>query len=130
MPVLEKGRRFGAVTEASEGDVGYSRKQAEKENPIAAKALAEVRCIVRELLAGQEVAVYLFGSWARGEATPCSDIDLAVESRTPLPPGLLAQLRERLEESRVPYRIEVVDLREAGPAFRQRVLEEGIAWSV
>lgn len=110
--------------------MGYSRKQAEKENPIAARALAEVRCIVREMLEGQEIAVYLFGSWARGEATPCSDIDLAVESRTPLPPGLLAQLRERLEESRVPYRIEVVDLREADPAFRQRVLEEGIAWSV
>ena len=108
----------------------YRRRQAEKENPIAARALTEVQSIVREILGGQEVAVYLFGSWARRESTPCSDIDLAVESRTPLPPGLLARLRERLEESHVPYRIEVVDLRGTDPAFRRRVLEEGIAWSV
>lgn len=96
---------------------------------MVARALAEVRRIVREVLGGTEVTVYLFGSWARGEATPCSDIDLAVESRIPLPPGLLARLRERLEESHVPYRIEVVDLREADPIFRRRVLEEGIPWS-
>ena len=78
---------------------------------------------------GKEVAVYLFGSWARGEATPCSDIDLAVESRTPLPSGLLARLRERLEESHVPYQVDVVDLRKADGAFRRRVLAEGIPWS-
>ena len=96
---------------------------------MAIRAFAEVRRIVREVLGDTEVTVYLFGSWARGEATPGSDIDLAVESRTPLPPGLLARLRERLEESHVPYRIEVVDLREADPIFRRRVLEEGISWS-
>ncbi len=45
--------------------------------------------------AGEGVNVYLFGSWARGEATRVSDIDLAIESETPLPPGTLARLRER-----------------------------------
>jgi uncharacterized protein len=96
---------------------------------MAVRALAEVRRIVREVLGNKEVTVYLFGSWARGEATPCSDIDLAVESRTPLPAGLLARLREQLEESHVPYRIEVVDLGDADPVFRRRIREEGISWS-
>lgn len=91
--------------------------------------LAEVRRIANEALAAEEVTVYLFGSWARGEATSRSDIDLAVESRTPLPPGTLARLRERLEESHIPYRVDVVDLRKTDAVFRQRVLKEGIVWS-
>jgi len=35
-----------------------------------------------------------------------------------------------LEESTIPYRVEVVDLTEASPAFRERVRREGIAWTV
>ncbi len=106
---------------------GYS--SARIRNPIAARALAEVRRIVNEMLKEKGVSVYLFGSWARGEATHCSDIDLAIESSSPLSPGVLAHLRERLEESHVPYRVDVVDLQKADPAFRQRVLEEGISWN-
>lgn len=100
-----------------------------QDNLTAAKALEEVRRILREVLGRQDVAVYLFGSWARGEATPRSDIDLAIEPRGPLPPGTLARLRERLEDSHVPYRVDVVDLRGTDPAFRRRILEEGVPWS-
>lgn len=100
-----------------------------RNNVTTVKALDDIRRILREVVGGREVAVYLFGSWARGEATPISDIDLAIEAPTPLPPGTLARLRERLEESSVPYRVEVVDLKDADPAFRQRVLEEGLLWS-
>ena len=100
-----------------------------KDNPVAVRALAEVRRIARETLTGKEVMVYLFGSWARGEATLCSDIDLAIESPTPLPRGLLARLREQLEESHVPYRVDVVNLQKTDAGFRRRVLAEGILWS-
>jgi len=95
---------------------------------ISAKILDEVRHIVLEVL-GEQAVVYLFGSCARGEASSISDIDLAVEALNPLPPGLLADLRERLEESHVPYRVEVVDLSKADPHFRERVLKEGVRWN-
>lgn len=95
----------------------------------AERALREVRQIIRDALGESDVTIYLFGSWARGAATPLSDIDVAVEPHRPLPRGALARARERLEESCVPYRVEVVDLSEADPAFRQRVLEEGVRWS-
>ena len=106
-----------------------NRRQASKEPTAATKALEEVRRIVMDVVGGGKAAVYLFGSWARGEATPLSDIDVAIEPHTALPPGTLARLRERLEESHVPYRVDVVDLRRATPVFRRRVLEEGIQWS-
>jgi predicted nucleotidyltransferase len=101
----------------------------QRDHPTAVNALGEVRRIVREVLGGQEVSVYLFGSWARRDATSQSDIDLAIDAHSPLPPGMLALLRERLEESHVPYRVEVVELSGINPKFRHRILAEGVRWN-
>ena len=92
-------------------------------------AIEEARRILLDELRGSEVAVYLYGSCARGDSSEFSDIDVAVESAAPLPRGTLAKLRERLEESRIPYRVEVIDLNAVEPSLRRRVLEEGIRWS-
>ncbi len=73
--------------------------------------------------------VLLFGSWASGTSHAGSDIDVAVLSDLPLPTGWLAELRERIEESHVPYRVDLVDLSETSPEFRQRVLLEATPWS-
>jgi len=95
-----------------------------------AAVLDRVRSIVLERLAGRPARVYLFGSWATRTRRRSSDIDVAIEASAPLPTGMLAGLREALEESTIPYRVEVVDLTEASPAFRERVRREGIAWTV
>lgn len=90
--------------------------------------LAEVRRIVLEGLRGHRARVYLFGSRARGEARRASDIDVAILPLNPLPPGLLSSIRESLEESHVPYKVDVVDLSQVEPTFRERVEREGIPW--
>ncbi len=69
------------------------------------------------------------GSWARGTPARTSDIDVAVLPLGPLPIGLLAEIRDRLEESLVIYRVDLVDLSETSPEFRERVLQEGVAWT-
>ena len=97
--------------------------------PVAARALEEVRHIVLDVVGVENVEVYLFGSWARGEATHLSDIDFAIDPHVTLPRGTLARLRERLEESHVPYRVDVVDLTRTSLEFRQRVLAEGVLWN-
>lgn len=104
-------------------------EQSERGSATASQALDEVRRIVREVVGDRTVTLYLFGSWARGDATRLSDIDVAIETHPRLPPGTLARLRERLEESHVPYRVEVVDLDDLDPGFRRRVLAEGVPWS-
>jgi len=40
----------------------------------------------------------------------------------------LARLREALEESTVPYRVDVIDLSDVDTEFRERVRREGILW--
>ena len=92
--------------------------------------LNEVRHVTRAVLHGHRVEVYLFGSWASGKPRRSSDIDVGVYAHHPLPPGTLAALREHLEESRIPYRVEVVDLASTDAAFRDTVIRHGIRWSV
>ena len=92
-------------------------------------ALDEVRRIAVEVLASSGAAIILFGSAASGRFGPASDIDVAVDPAEPLAPGLLATLRERLEESRVPYRVEVLDLSAVDATFRERVLANGVRWT-
>ena len=63
-----------------------------------------VRAIVREV---DPEAIYLFGSYARGQAGPDSDVDLLVIEREPFGPGHprlaeMARLRRALSAFRVP----------------------------
>jgi hypothetical protein len=92
--------------------------------------LEEVRRIVAEVLRGEAVNVYLFGSRARGDHRLASDVDVALDARRPLSGLKLSELRDALEESRVPLRVEVVDLSTVDAAFRKRVLDEAQPWIV
>ena len=91
--------------------------------------LNEVRRVAQEILEPYDVDFYLFGSWANGTQRRTSDIDIAVDPHRPLPPGTLSILRERFDESHIPYFVEVVDLSETDTKFRARVRREGIRWS-
>ncbi|MBX6423479.1 nucleotidyltransferase family protein [Thermosulfurimonas sp. F29] len=96
-------------------------------DPRRIRTIEDLREFLREFLAGRGVRVYLFGSRARGEEAPHSDVDLAFEGGEELGP-LLAELEEILEESLLPQKVDLVDLRVAGEELRRRVLEEGKLW--
>jgi hypothetical protein len=89
---------------------------------------AAMRIAAREL-GSQRARLYLFGSRARGDAARASDIDIAILPDAPLEPGTLARIRDALEESAIPYEVEVIDLSSVDERFRRRVLAEAIAWN-
>ena len=93
-----------------------------------ARWLGQVKAIASRVLADYDVDVYLFGSRARGSARLASDIDLAIESRNELPAKVMNRLFDELDESTVPVRVDVFDLRHAGPELRAKVMQEGIQW--
>ena len=97
--------------------------------PQSSRHLGEVRRIVLSALRGYRARVYLFGSWAAGAASRNSDIDVAVWPEEPIPRHVLSEIREALEESRVLYPVELVDLSETSADFRDRVLREGQPWN-
>ncbi len=88
----------------------------------------EVRRIVLQALDPDAGKAYLFGSFAAGRARRGSDIDVAIWPSEKARGSLLSEIRERLEESTVPYKVDVVDLRSAAPEFREKVLREAVPW--
>ena len=75
----------------------------------------------------QPVRIYLFGSWARGEAKRSSDVDIAIESREDMS-FLIGEFREALENSCIVYNVDVVDMNFAAESLCKKIREEGIVW--
>lgn len=69
----------------------------------------------------------LFGSRVKGSPSRFSDIDLAVSGGQKISGHLLENVREAMEKSRLPYRVDVVDLNGLPETFRENVLKE-IVW--
>jgi predicted nucleotidyltransferase len=65
---------------------------------------------------------------ARGEVRRHSDIDIAILPRDDLPAGFFAELAADIEESPIPYDVDLVDLRRADPALVAEVRREGVKW--
>ena len=97
-------------------------------NPVREQALEKLRRIVLDALDERDAAVYLFGSMATGEIRHASDIDIAILPREELPPAFFAELADAIEESTVPYDVDLVDLREVSPDFREKVIRTGVKW--
>lgn len=72
-------------------------------------ALTDITAIFRQFLTPGEYDVFLFGSRVTGEASRFSDYDIGIRGKKPLPPAVKAQIEEALEESNIPYSVELVD---------------------
>lgn len=97
-------------------------------NPTRKLALNELQRMVLGALGEHEAEVWLFGSSARGEVLRHSDIDIAILPRDELPAGFFSELAESIEESAIPYDVDVVDLRRATSTLVDEVRREGIKW--
>ncbi len=69
------------------------------------------------------MVVYLFGSSVRDDHTGVSDIDIAIDSADR---DRLALIRADLEESTIPYKVDVVDMSSVSDELRDTILKEGI----
>ena len=96
--------------------------------PVLESALTELRQVVKKALAGVPSSVYLYGSVISGPMRRSSDIDIAVRTESDPPAGCMAGLRERIEDSRIPYSVDVVLLNEADPEFAGLVMRQGVRW--
>lgn len=87
------------------------------------KAISAIRTIVRSHLPDPSYRVFLFGSRAAGTARTFSDVDVGIMGQTPLPGHIMELMKEQLEESDIPYKVDVVDFNAVDPSFRNLALK-------
>ncbi len=101
--------------------------------PATRRVARRVMKIVKALLAYEPERIYLFGSWARGEADDMSDVDLVLIKRTHR--DFLDRLRDAaaflpLEAGAVDLLVytpaEFEAMKKTGNAFAQMIAEEGV----
>lgn len=87
--------------------------------------LSRILAIVAPFLEGKKARILLFGSRAEGRYRNTSDYDLAID--TPVGEAIpFYRIRGELEDSTIPHKVDIVDLRMAGSALKNLVKEKGI----
>lgn len=97
-------------------------------NPTRQRAIEELRRTVLDALGDHDATVWLFGSCARGDVRQHSDIDIAILPRDELSLGFFGVLQADIEESTIPYDVDLVDLSHADAALVDEVRREGVKW--
>ncbi|OGK22155.1 hypothetical protein A2866_06775 [Candidatus Roizmanbacteria bacterium RIFCSPHIGHO2_01_FULL_39_8] len=82
------------------------------------KTTREIKKIVFHYLDPKRDKIFIFGSRAIGEHRKFSDIDLGIESKRKIPALIIEDLKEALEESDIPFTIDVVNFTEVSSRFR------------
>lgn len=92
------------------------------------RALQAIRQCVSEKLTNISAQVYLIGSCARGDYRRESDIDIAVELLEPTQKTLISDIRDALEQSDIPFVVDVFDYSQLDEAYRAEIQKEGVLW--
>jgi hypothetical protein len=89
-------------------------------------SLELLKDMIKDVFKGEDVMVILFGSRARGDYLETSDMDIGILPRGEMNKSKIVLFRERVENSNIPYKVDVVDLSQASKKFTDKVLEEGL----
>jgi predicted nucleotidyltransferase len=122
----------------AEGDFAMTEREARArkkpsklsgdETTLEDRSLAQITAILTEVFLDKPCAVYLFGSRARGTNNPASDFDIAIEAADDIS-NELSLAREHLEESNIPYIVELVELQATSQEFAHKIQQEGfVLW--
>ncbi|MFZ2006982.1 MAG: nucleotidyltransferase domain-containing protein [Stellaceae bacterium] len=97
-------------------------------NTTRLKAIDGLKHIMLAALNDHDAEVWLFGSCARDEVMQHSDIDIAILPHGELPSAFFALLEADIEDSSIPYDVDLVDLRRAASELLDEVRRQGIKW--
>jgi uncharacterized protein len=92
------------------------------------KYITQVHRLVVDELSGENVAIALFGSMSTGMSHNGSDIDIGIMPKGNWNSGRLSFLRQILEDSNIPYKVDLIDFSMASEAFKQHALSNAVWW--
>lgn len=103
-------------------------RQKEPENiEFYKKCEKRVKKIILGKLPG-DVKVFLFGSRVFGRCSYNSDIDVAIQPGRDFDDRILYRIKEELEESPVPFQVDIINLNEVDEDFKRHALKRVVRW--
>ncbi len=93
------------------------------------KYLQMVKDIVLSSIDTQSYAIFLFGSRARQKHAASADIDIGVLGHKPLPNKIIFNIKDKIESSIVPYKVDIVDFYDAETNFKSIALKDIQIWN-
>lgn len=117
MYVILHENRFLKVIEYIESIVHSMIKKSEQE-----KIIGIINLFV------PHATIYIFGSQARGDATPTSDLDIALDQGSKIPHEQLGELRSVLDGLWISYKIDLVDFQAVSETLQQNIMKKHIIW--
>lgn len=86
---------------------------------------AHIRLLLKERIPSQ-ARVYLYGSRSRHDNRWNSDYDLWIDADVPR--NVIAEMTDRLDESFVPFKVDIVTTPQLHGRFAELVKQEAIPW--
>ncbi len=87
-----------------------------------------IKNIIFNNIKNRDVEVILYGSRARGNAYRTSDFDIALMSEKKIQISLIRKIKEELEESTIPYKVDIVDVNTVDAALKTKIKKDGVIW--
>lgn len=76
----------------------------------------------------KNVEVYLFGSGVTKNHSYNSDIDVAIIPKSDFDERMIFKIKDLIEESYVPFKVDIIDLRKVSSEFKGEVFKKGKKW--
>jgi predicted nucleotidyltransferase len=88
----------------------------------------EIIKIIRKYFKGEGAEIILFGSRAEGNFTVSSDYDIALKSEKNINESLVSRIKEDLENSNIPFKVDLVLYQKVSDDLKQTIDKNGITW--
>ena len=88
----------------------------------------EIVQIINSVAADEVTEIILFGSRARNQSRESSDYDIAVKAAAALSGRKLYEIKDKLEESNIPFKVDEVDYAKISPELKEIIDREGTKW--
>lgn len=80
--------------------------------------------IIKDILGDNIHHFEAFGSRTKGNSRPLSDLDLAYDGT--LPDNEIAQIMNAFDDSILPFKVDIVNLRQCSPEFKALILKDRV----
>ena len=93
------------------------------------KYLNILKEIVLSIVDTEKVMVFLFGSRVSSHHNPNADADIGLFSDDTIPATLFHQIRNAIEDSIIPWHVDIIDFTRVDSKFREEAAKDIAIWN-